>query len=559
MAAALEPQETKVPEGLHEGALVAGKYRVGRPLGAGGMGLVLAAVHEALGIAIALKVIHRESLRDPSLPARFVQEGRAAAKLKSDHVVRVHDLGTLEDGTPYLAMEQLDGVDLATLLEEKPRLGYEEAVEIVRQTCDALGEAHALGIVHRDLKPQNLFLVQRAGKPVHVKVLDFGIAKFLSQEQFQLQIATHSAAIMGSPIYMAPEQMRAAKAADGRSDLWSLGVIFYQLLVGKVPFEAESLPELCAMVLTEKAPKIDGVALGVPDALTEIVDKCLKTDPAERFATAEQLVEALAPFTTTKPIVVPEVRKLAGQRALVRDSGSSPNSARITPQGGDARDIRPDGATMPAVRMPSGSSSNHVKTVFDRPSANLKAAAHDERSEPMSAGEAARAAGEIPDDRPRAPRLGTTTTHRRMRRTIAEVLAESDDTIVPAGLPKESTGNGRAILGLLLLAVGAGGGLYMWKFHKSPFAPLRETVAPMVASSAPKASKLDDVAFPTKPHLVPSAEPSHANSKVLPTHDRPAIDAGADKHDAGLVVTLQDAAVAPAPAASPDAGADPGP
>jgi len=567
MSAAREPQEMKVPEGLHEGALVAGKYRVGRPIGAGGMGLVLAAVHEALGTAIALKVIHRESLRDPSLPARFVQEGRAAAHLKSEHVVRVHDLGTLEDGTPYLAMEQLEGVDLGALLEEKPRLSYEEAVEIVRQTCDALAEAHALGIVHRDLKPQNLFLVQRPGKSIHVKVLDFGIAKFLSQDHFQLQIATHSAAIMGSPIYMAPEQMRAAKAADGRSDLWSLGVIFYQLLVGKVPFEAESLPELCAMVLTEKAPTIDAAALGIPEGLAAIVSRLLKTDPAERFSTAEEIVEALVPYVTTKPVFVPEVGKLVGQRALSRETtGASPNSARITPQG-DGRDIRPDGATMPALR---GLGSD-VKTVFDRPG-GTKPGARAAGSEPMSADEAARAGGELPgmagshagvEGAPsRAPRYGTTTTRRRMRRTIAEVLAEGDDTIVPAGVPQEGSGNGRTLFGLLLLALVAGGGLYVWKFHGALLAPFRDAApsasAQPAPSTSPRGTKLDDVALPNKLHPAPSADPSHTTAPGTPgrTHERTGTDAGPDTPDAGAA-SMHDASIAPPAVEHPDAATGP--
>ena len=533
----------RIPEGLHEGALVAGKYRVGRPLGAGGMGLVLAAVHEALGTHVALKVIHRESLRDPSLPARFVQEGRAAATLKSEHVVRVHDLGTLEDGTPYLAMEHLEGVDLGALLEEKPRLAFDEAVEIVRQTCDALSEAHAAGIVHRDLKPQNLFLVQRPGKTVHVKVLDFGIAKFLSQEHLQLHIATHSTAIMGSPIYMAPEQMRAAKAADGRSDLWSLGVIFYQLLVGKVPFEAESLPELCAMVLTEKAPAIDPEALGIPEGIRDVVAKLLQTDPAARYQTADDILEALSPYVTTKPIVVAEIGKLVSARAL---EPAPVQSARITPQG-NGNDIRPDGATMPAVPRGTG---NDVKTVFDKGS---KSGSTDPGipvdatpiEDPPPTVQSGTGAGRT--------RTASTTTQRRLRKTIAEVLAENDD-LKPAGVPAES-GNGRALLGLLLLALGAGGGLYMWKFHKAPFAPLQQTVAPTPSGSTKPRSDDNGSKIPLHPASssdpAPRASTPAAGGGAIKPHDpRTAVDAGKP------TAPVQDASVPtpPVPVEHLDAG-----
>ncbi len=507
----------RIPEGLHEGALVAGKYRVGRPLGAGGMGLVLAAVHEALGTHVALKVIHRESLRDPSLPARFVQEGRAAATLKSEHVVRVHDLGTLDDGTPYLAMEQLEGVDLGALLDEKPRLAFAEAVEIVRQTCDALAEAHTLGIVHRDLKPQNLFLVQRPGKSVHVKVLDFGIAKFLSQEHLQLHIATHSTAIMGSPIYMAPEQMRAAKSADGRSDLWSLGVIFYQMLVGKVPFEAESLPELCAMVLTEKAPALDPVALGIPEGVRAIVAKLLQTDPAARYQTADEILEALAPYAASKPVIVTEIGKLVSAHAL---ESMQVQSARIVPQG-NAQDIRPDGATMPA--MPPRAPGNDVKTVFDKGS-------RPGGTEPSVATAAVTLGPSAPSGSARS-----TSTQRRLRKTIAQVLAENDD-VTAAGVPAEG-GNGRALLGLLLLALGAGGGLYMWKFHAAPLAPLQHGAAS--TSSAHGRPKSDDNGAKMPLNPTPNTEAtSKLGAGAGKTRDpRPIEDAGKEAtsvHDASV-------------------------
>ena len=540
MSAAREPEQITVPAGLHEGVLVAGKYRVGKPLGVGGMGLVLAAVHEALGTHVALKVIHKDSLRDASIAARFVQEGRAAAQLKSDHVVRVHDLGTLDDGTPFLAMERLEGVDLGCLLDEKKRLDVDSAIEIVRQTCDALGEAHALGIVHRDLKPQNLFLVQRAGRPLQVKVLDFGIAKILSQEQFQLQIATHSTAIMGSPVYMAPEQMRAAKAADGRSDLWSLGVIFYQLLAGRVPFEAESLPELCARVLTSTAPPLDA-SLGLPPGLAEVVLRCLENEPNQRFATAEQLVEALTPFFTTKPVMLPEVSTLA--TALEKER---------------ARAVAHEGATLPAATA-ALLDAKSAKTVADRGVAVVPAAAIS--SPALSGGSPSGAA--LPAASTPVPSGKSSANSTGRRKTIAQVLAENEP-LIPAGVPKESPGSGRALLVMLMAAGVVSGGAYLYKFRHQPSEPLG--VAPHAsASPAPSAprprSSAHAGASSTPIHVedTPNLQDSGSTVKQLasaapagsPSRHHPTLDGGGATVDAGAAPSVVDASGKPDEATEP--------
>jgi len=283
------------------GDVIADKYRVESIVGSGGMGLVVAARHLQLGQQVAIKLLRLRGLdpeRQVEARARFVREGQAAAALSSDHVVRIHDVGTLDSGEPFLVMELLRGDDLAKIIDRQGPAAVPVAVDYVLQACDAVAEAHAAGIVHRDLKPSNLFVSARSDGGVNVKVLDFGISKAAagSQNAFDGNL-TETRSIVGSPYYMSPEQVRDAKRVDARSDIWSLGTILYELLAGDTPFDASTFPGICAAIAADTPRSLGEVRPGIPAALDEVVAKCLRKNPDERFQTVGELVAALAPFS----------------------------------------------------------------------------------------------------------------------------------------------------------------------------------------------------------------------------------------------------------------------
>jgi eukaryotic-like serine/threonine-protein kinase len=284
-------------EKVRPGDVLAGKYRVEKVLGSGGMGVVVAARHVQLDVLVALKFMSDEALADKELTNRFLREARAAARLRSEHVARVADVGTLASGAPYLVMEYLEGVDLSVLLAGAGRQPIPSAVEFIVQACDALDEAHRAGIVHRDVKPSNLFLTTRSNGTPCVKVLDFGISKSVVPSSVSTRMhATRPSALLGSPFYMAPEQMRAARDVDRRADIWALGATLYELLTGHVPFEAESLLDLAMRVASSDPLPPRNVRPEVPWALEQIVLRCLEKDPVDRFPNARALAGALAAF-----------------------------------------------------------------------------------------------------------------------------------------------------------------------------------------------------------------------------------------------------------------------
>ena len=278
------------------GDVLAGKYRVERVLGAGGMGLVVAARHIELDELFAIKFMLPAAVVDPVAVERFLREARASARLKSEHVARVHDVGRLETGAPYMVMEHLSGSDLKSVVVERGALPLAEVVTYVIQACEAIAEAHSLGIVHRDLKPANLFLTTRLNGSPCVKVLDFGISKQTVPGEPGMDI-TKTAALLGSPLYMAPEQMRSTKTADLRADVWALGVILYELCTGTVPFHGETITEVCAKVLSEEAPAPSTRQRDLPPDLDAVVARCLAKDPARRFRSVIELSASLLRLT----------------------------------------------------------------------------------------------------------------------------------------------------------------------------------------------------------------------------------------------------------------------
>jgi serine/threonine-protein kinase len=294
---------------VQPGEVIAERYLVERLLGAGGMGVVVSALHRTLGERVAIKLLYEDAATQPKVIERFLREARAAARLRSEHVVRVSDVGVLDNGTPYLIMEFLDGRDVASELSRRGPLPVTEAIDYVLQACEALAEAHAAGIVHRDLKPANLFLASRPGGTRIVKIIDFGIAK--SEESASSLTATSGT--IGSPMYMSPEQIRSPKTVDQRGDVWSLGVTCYELLTGRLPFSAESVHSALASIVVDAPLPLQSARADLPKALEAALLPCFEKDRNRRYANVGELAQALAPFGDAKASErVAQIEKVLG-------------------------------------------------------------------------------------------------------------------------------------------------------------------------------------------------------------------------------------------------------
>lgn len=281
------------------GETLAQKYRIERIIGEGGMGVVVAAHHLELDQPVAIKFL-LEGVSDHDEGAeRFRREARAAAKIHSDNVVRVLDVGVLSDGIRYMVMEYLEGRDLAEELAERGSLPVGVSCGIILEALDAVAHAHAVGIVHRDLKPANLYLARRPDGSRRVKVLDFGISKSVGLATADQLSLTKTSAWIGSPLYMAPEQMQSARDVDSRADIWSIGAILYELISGHPPYEAESLPQLCNLLITTDPLPIEQRVSTVPSELSAVIMACLVRDPEKRTQTAAELAQGLARYATT--------------------------------------------------------------------------------------------------------------------------------------------------------------------------------------------------------------------------------------------------------------------
>jgi serine/threonine protein kinase len=306
---------------VNPGDILAGKYRVERVLGAGGMGVVVQATHLELDERVALKFLLPDALESAEASARFVREARSAVKIKSEHVARVIDVGRLENGAPYMVMEFLEGSDLNALIE-RGQVPIEDAIDYVIQACDAMAEAHAVGIVHRDLKPSNLFLSRRTDGSSLIKVLDFGISKVNVPDSSAAGL-THTSAFLGSPYYMSPEQMRSARNVDHRSDVWSLGVILYELIAGTPPFVAPTLPDLLAAIMTEPPAPLRTKRPDVPAELEQVIARALVKQREGRFQSVGELAAALVPLAPRRSRhLVERIFKLSGVHSQVPSSGS---------------------------------------------------------------------------------------------------------------------------------------------------------------------------------------------------------------------------------------------
>ena len=352
MVAPNEMERPKAPLSL--GDVVADKYRVETLLGEGGMGFVFAALHMQLGHRVALKVLNSLALSDREVTERFLREGRAVARLQGEHVARVSDVGTLASGEPYMVMEFLEGRDLAHELKARGPLPLTEVVEFVAQACEALAEAHVRGIVHRDLKPANLFLLHKLdGEPL-VKVLDFGISKVLVTDEGTLDSdnITVTSSLVGTPKYMSPEQIQDSRSVDSRADIWGLGTIFYELLTQNRPFTAPSLALVCVKILRDEVPPPSSIRADIPPGVDEIIARCLKKQPEDRYASVGELVEALVPFGN------PSVRSSATR--VARILAARPSAAKL---GADSS------GSLPALRTSSTTSAEASQPIPRTPSA----------------------------------------------------------------------------------------------------------------------------------------------------------------------------------------------
>lgn len=289
---ALGEQAVEMP--FAAGDLIGGKYEVIKQIGSGGMGYVVSAMHVELGEVVALKFLRPEALQIPELVERFAREARAAAKIRSEHIARVFDVGVLPDGVPFIVMEHLAGQDLADVLQTRGPLPIKVAVEYVMQACEALAAAHASGVVHRDIKPENLFLTKHAQGLDFIKILDFGISKVALAPGKRGFVRTMMP--LGSPVYMSPEQIRASDSVDARTDIWSLGCVLFELLTGTVAFNEPSLMQLSAAILEHDPVPLRELIPEAPVELEDVVFNCLQKDPDQRYGNIAELAIALYPF-----------------------------------------------------------------------------------------------------------------------------------------------------------------------------------------------------------------------------------------------------------------------
>ena len=354
----MDEQTVNLGQQVSEGEVLAGKYRVERVLGAGGMGVVVAALHLELDERVAIKFLLPGALCSPEAVARFAREARASVKIKSEHVARTIDVGKLESGAPYMVMEFLEGQDLSQRVREHGPLPIDQAVELTLQACEAVADAHALGIVHRDLKPANLFVIRRSDGTEAVKVLDFGISKVTGGSATGSDVGmTKTTAVMGSPLYMSPEQMESARNVDARTDIWALGASLFELLTGSPPFTGDSITELCAKVLNHPTPPLLERRPDAPEGLQTVINRCMEKNREHRYANVAELAVALVEFG-------PKRARHSAERVsrVIQAAGLSASALALPPSSGDAAPGQATATKAPGTMASWGATAAPAKT-----------------------------------------------------------------------------------------------------------------------------------------------------------------------------------------------------
>jgi serine/threonine protein kinase len=286
---------------LRTGQVLEDKYTIVRQIGGGGMGIVYEAEHMALKVRVAIKVLHPTEADDPNMLARFKSEARSAAGIRHRNVVDVTDFGLTPDRRPFFVMEYLTGESLADLLDRRTALSEREAVEIADQILSGLAAAHKKGIIHRDLKPENVWLAKGEDGSETVKLLDFGIAKIvgasissrLVNAEVEARPTTQRGIVLGTPGYMAPEAITVGGAADARSDLFAVGVLLYEMVVGRRPFNGVTVHEIMLATAMEPVPQPSAIQPGISDAMERLIVTSLAKEPGDRFQTAEEFIRHL--------------------------------------------------------------------------------------------------------------------------------------------------------------------------------------------------------------------------------------------------------------------------
>jgi len=323
--------------------LVAGKYQLVQLIGRGGMGSVWEARHASLGTKFAIKFIEAEYADSQEARSRFDKEARAAATIQSKHAIQIYDHGVTDDGKPYIVMEMLIGEPLDKRIDRLGTLSLQDTARILQQVSRGLARAHERGIIHRDLKPENIFIVKSTEDDDEIaKVLDFGIAKIQGLPGSPgLTSSTKTGAVLGTPFYMSPEQARGLRNVDHRTDVWSLGVIAYKCLTGKLPFDGESVGDLLVKICTAPVPVPSHAIPGLPPAFDAWFMRALEREPDRRFATVTELSEHLAYAAGI------------GQRGSLASNPNSPMSGLNT-VAASSRGATSTPAPQPAMTTPGG-------------------------------------------------------------------------------------------------------------------------------------------------------------------------------------------------------------